>query len=289
MRVAVVITNYETWDLTARCVAALVPFRAQLSDCVVVDDHSSGPPVALPDWVRVLRNSENLGLVRSLNRGVRAANADIAVLFDSDAHPLHDFIPAIRQLFSGAERLGIVGFRTVDEHGRETGSHEPEPEVASLALGQRLHQLLAPTNQSSGGLCVFTCAMAVRKAAFEELGGFDERFDWLDLDLDFCMRARRAGWGVEHFPELVAFHRGSGAPQRTRERVLRFYRNRWLLLTKFGKIRHPLLVRSLIGLRLAIELLLLVAVGRLVLRAPGEWSDKTAGRVAILKWCLRGP
>jgi hypothetical protein len=69
---------------------------------------------------------------------------------------------------------------------------------------------------------------------------------------------------------------------------LRFYRNRWLLLSKFGKIRHPLMLRCLIGARLAIELLFLVTLGRLVVRGPGAWSDKTAGRLAILRWCVSG-
>jgi hypothetical protein len=286
VRIAVVVTNYETWELTSRCVAALEPFRHALADCVVVDDHSTSPTASLPGWVRLVRNEERRGLVRSLNRGIREAEADVLVLFDSDAYPLHDFTATLRTLFSDDDRLGIAGFRTVDEAGHETGSHEPEPGIASLALGQRLHGIGGRATAEAGDICVFTCAMAVRKSLFDELRGFDERFDWLDLDLDLCMRARRAGWRVTHCPDLVAFHRGGGAPQRTRERVVRFYRNRWLLLDKFGMVRHPLLLRSAIAIRLAGELFLLLSVGWLVLRKRGEWIDKVRGRLGVLGWCL---
>jgi GT2 family glycosyltransferase len=286
----VVLTTWETWDLAARCVDAVLASGVAGRDVLVVDDASSQPaPDGLARRVRVLRNPENLGLVRSLNLGIRAVDAEVVAVFDSDARPLSGFPEAVLRRFDGDPRLGILGFKTVDSAGRETGSHEPEPGVASLVLGQRLHGLARrfahfDGRHNASPPCVFSCAMALRKQAFDDLGGFDEQFDWLDLDLDLCMRAHRSAWKVEHAPEIVAFHEGSGAPQATRQRVLRVYQNRWRLLRKFGKVRRPHLVRALVGARLGLELAALQLAGPFLIRDRERLADKLAGRRALLRW-----
>jgi GT2 family glycosyltransferase len=286
--VGVVVTNYETWDLTRRCLERVLALAGELRDVVVVDDHSTASaPEGLPERVRLFVNPRNLGLVRSLNLGIRAVDADVVVLFDSDAHPLTDFAEPVLRRFAAEPGLAILGFATVDENGRPTGSAEPAPGVAGFVLGQRLQARLQRFLDRGEPLCVFTCAMAVRKAAFEALGGFDEDFDWLDLDLDLCMRAHRAGWRVDAAPEIVAFHKGSGAPQTASQRVVRFHKSRWLLLRKSGKIRRPRLVRALVLTRLRLEILLLrLASCRLFARGQelaNNAADKLEGRRAALR------
>ncbi len=292
-RVGVVITNCDTWSLTLRCLDRLAPFRASLSDVVVVDDASVTPgPEPLPHGARLLHNSERQGYGRALDRGLRELEADVAVILDSDAYPLKDFTGEVRSLFGAAPRLAIAGFQTVDEEGRPTGSHDAEPGVAGLVLGQRLNSLWSRFRfflhrRGRGPVCIFSCAMALRKEAFEALGGLDQGFDFLDLDTDLSMRAHRAGWKVVYEPALVAFHTGSGSPQKTSERVLRFYRNRWRLLRKFGKVRYPGLVRALILGRLGVELLALRLAGPLLVRDPEALRDKLAGRRRILEHVRR--
>jgi hypothetical protein len=52
--------------------------------------------------------------------------------------------------------------------------------------------------------------MAVRRATWEQVGPLDERFAFYAQDLDFCLRARDAGWEVAILPELrVVHHHGA--------------------------------------------------------------------------------
>lgn len=283
MSLGVLVTNYETWDLTRSCLDGVLAHRNGVDRILVVDDASRQPPPALDPAVEVRRNPENLGLVRSLNLGLRALSTDLAVLFDSDARPLGPFAAEVRARFAADPRLAVLGFATVDARGRPTGSSEEEPDLGSLVLGQRLHAGWERIRPRPGRLCVYTCAMALRLSAFEALGGFDEAFDWLDLDHDLCMRAWRAGWRVEQAPELVAFHQGSGAPQTTSRRVVRFYRNRWYLLRKHGKIRHPGPARALVTGRLAAELFALRLAGPFLVRDPAVRADKRESRQTLLR------
>jgi GT2 family glycosyltransferase len=283
--VGVVITNYETWDLTCRCLAA-VEEAGGVDDVVVVDDASrSTPPCNVTRRARLLVNRENRGLCRSLNLGVEACAADLVVLFDSDAYPLMPFAAPLRNAFASDPSLAAVAFETVDADGAATPSSEAEPDVTGFVLGQRLdaaRQRFWPRRAPEERLSVFTCAMAVRKQAFLEVGGFDESFDWLDLDHDLSMRLRQAGHRLTVATGLVAFHEGGGAPQRTGDRVARHYRNRWLLLRKHGKVRHPRLVRLLVGARLSAEAALLLACRALSPRSP-RLADALRGRKKALR------
>jgi GT2 family glycosyltransferase len=285
--IAVVVTNYETWELTRRCLEAVARLGGA-DEVVVVDDSSEAPtPPELDGLARVLVNPTNLGLVRSLNRGVEACAADVVVLFDSDAYPLAEFAGPLAAAFAADQRLAAVAFTTEGFGGRPTASAEEEPDVLGLVLGQRLDALrrrLRSRRPAGERFSVFTCAMAVRREAFVAVGGFDEEFDWLDLDHDLSMRLRRAGWRLAVHPALRAFHEGGGAPQRTGERVARHHRNRWLLLRKHGKLKHPRLVRSLIAARLSLELGALAAARALRPRSP-RLADALAGRRRALVDC----
>jgi GT2 family glycosyltransferase len=126
--------------------------------------------------------------------------------------------------------------------------------------------------------------MAVRREAVEEVGGFDEGFDFLDADTDFSMRLRQAGWQLQKSGEMVAYHEGGGSPQSTAKRVVRHHRNRWQLLRKHGKLQSPELVRTVLGLRFAVEYLLLRTFGALLFDKEATLNDKITGRRKLLKY-----
>jgi GT2 family glycosyltransferase len=48
--------------------------------------------------------------------------------------------------------------------------------------------------------------MLVRREAFDEAGGMDERYFLAFGDVDFCLRLRRAGWTVTYEPRARAIH-----------------------------------------------------------------------------------
>ena len=80
----------------------------------------------------------------------------------------------------------------------------------------------------------------MRRAVWEELGGFDERFWplWFE-DVDFCRRAIDRGYCFYYVPSAVAFHTGAHSiPTLTLEmRRVYWYRS---LLGYAGKHFHGL-------------------------------------------------
>lgn len=289
LSIGVVVTNYNSWAIALECVNAHFHHAGDaIEQVILVDDCSDQPYDGRPldPKVRIIRNQENLGFVKSVNVGFSCLTTDIVLLFDADAYPLMDYSDVIQREFSENGKLGVVGFATYGKDNQVTGSADHEPEVLSLVLGQQMDRLYKKYfRRRTESVVVYSCAMAVRRKAFEEVGGFDENFDWLEPDNDFCLRISKQGWLVKYSAEIRAFHEGGGTPQRASDRVLRYYKNKWYLLRKHGKIRRVALVRALILLRLRVEYLMLLVFGRLIFGDREVLTDKLSGRKRIISYC----
>lgn len=291
--VSVVITNYETWPLTRKCIEAVRTHSAgEPEEIVVVDDASTTEPDRpLGPEVRIVTHETNRGYQASVNTGFAAAKGEIVLLLDSDAFPLMDLVAPAKREFGAQPRLGALGFLLVDSAGRPTGSSHPEPDALGLALGQQLEGRYVRwfrRRAAEAEPVLYSCAMAVRKEAFEAVGGFDEAFDFLDADVDFAMRLRRAGYLLRVDTTLRAIHEGSGSPQTTSRRVLRYHRNRWRLLRKHGRMPAPGLLKLALAARHAGELVLLRFGGSRLFPDRKARMDKIAGRRELLRTVWKG-
>lgn len=284
--VSALITNYNTWSLTALCIQELNRWsKGELTEILVVDDTSSESiPTGLPSNVRVVQNPQNCGYVASVNIGFSQLREDIILLLDSDAYPLTDLVTPLGQEFSANSRLGALGFHLVGSQGQPTGFGLAEPSVLGLLLGQQLEALWDSRFNSgkSRSLCLFSCALAVRRTAFEEIGGFDESFDFLDADLDFSMRLHAAGWHVQVEPSLTAFHEGKGSFQTTSTRVLRHHKNRWHLLDKHNLLHQKRILKAGLMVRHTLEYLFLRVAGKRLIAEPEILADKLHSRQQLL-------
>jgi len=292
--ISVLITNYETWPEATNCARAAAEHSgSELEKVLIVDDCSSDTgPDDLPAPIRILRNQTNQGYVRSVNIGFSHLHSDIVVLLDSDAEPLMDFVPDVRTAFRNDPELGAMALHLVDRDGNPTGAVSPEPRVLHYVLGQKAGGYVQRwtrngSDQSPDRMCLHSCGMAVRRAAFENVGGFDEEFDFLDADTDFSMRLRQEGWRLQKSDSAVAYHEGGGSPQSTAKRVVRHHRNRWRLLCKHGKVRYPALVKRLLALRHATEYGVLKLLGPVLYSDPEVRNDKLRGRKILLEELFR--
>lgn len=289
MKTGILITNYNSWELTSHCIQNCLKYaESPIDQFVVIDDCSTEAIDSKIEQVEIFRNPINLGLIRSLNRGLEILNTDLILIFDSDAWPLENYVLAIKNFFKQNPKIGIATFQTVNSRGLASDSFEAEPGILSLLLGPQFYKIyLNKFLKNSKKINVFTCSMVIRKKVLEDIGMFDENFDWLELDHDICMRASRKGWEMAVLP-LKAFHKGSGTPQKVSHRVIRFYRNRWYLLKKFNKVKLPYLMAVIISLRLAIEFQLIWTLGIFYYCNMETVKDKAYSRKELIKYFM-GP
>jgi hypothetical protein len=288
MKISVLISNYKTWPLVVESLKAITTLDAAniISEVMIVDDCSAeNIPVEVSSnpLVRIIHNEKNIGYVASVNKGMALLKEEIVLLLDSDARPLTSFEKIIDH-FQQDDKLGLLGFTLLDRNNNITGSWEERPGAGSLIFGQMLESKIRKWfPRKTSEQVVFSCALAIRKRAFEEVDGFDEGFDFLDADIDFSMRIHKTlYWKVKVDESIRMLHEGGGSPQLTAKRVIRFYRNRMRLLRKHKLLGNVFITRLLIYLRTLCEYIGLFVVGNL--RYPPEVrKDKLSSRSEILK------
>ena len=97
----------------------------------------------------------------------------------------------------------------------------------------------------------------IRRALFEQLGGFDERFFMYYEDVDLSYRARLAGWNTLFIGDIFVQHVGGGTTEPIKGRRL-FYslRSRVLYAGKhFGRARAIGLAAAVLVLEFPVRFL----------------------------------
>ena len=217
--VSVVVVNYRSAQLTVDCVASL---RAEgVRDVVVVDNASadgcgellaaSDPEavfVAMPDN-RGYGAAANVGAARTIGAVVVIANPDLLVRPGA--------ISTLVDVFARNPRTGAVGPRIDRPDGERYPSARSFPNLVDAA-GHGFVGLVSARNPWSRRYLrtdseepgtvdwVSGAFLVIRRAAWEEVGGFDERFFMFMEDVDLCWRLHAAGWDVRYEPGARVMH-----------------------------------------------------------------------------------
>jgi GT2 family glycosyltransferase len=252
-RLSVVVVNYHQWHDTARLVRQLrtaPSLRRGVAEVVVVDNHS--PPHPLVPRLRRLsgvslrRWRRNRGFARAVNEGCRLSRGDWVLLLNPDMTLEPGFLDAVLARAGQVARtdpaVGIVGFRLRNDDGSRQLSTGAFPTLARtltrLLLPRSRRKYTAPPGDARSPVDWVTgCCLLVRRACWEDLGGFDPDFFLYYEDVDLCRRARARGWTVWYEPALSAVHhhplhaRAVPAHLRliTRHALLTYGRKHWAL------------------------------------------------------------
>lgn len=219
---SIVIPTHDTREITLRCLDSLQASPLAGLEVILVDDASrDGTAEAVREShpeVTVLRHEEALRFTRSANDGLAGARGGLLLLLNSDTEVVPGGLARLVALFEEEPRLGIAGALLHYPDGSPQWSGGREPSLAwFFALSSGLPALLArlPLYRRSKPLdpaapvavdWVTGAAMAFRREVWEAVGPLDEGFRFYAQDLDFCLRARRAGWEVQIRPDVPVLH-----------------------------------------------------------------------------------
>jgi len=259
--VAIVIVNWNAGAHLVRAVASAFadPFGGE-REVIVVDNASSDDSLALlaasPRRATVLHMGENAGFARACNAGVRATRGRYALLLNPDAELQPGALAALVALADQQPDTAILGGSTLLPDGTvdpASRRNVPTPAIAFArlfrvpGLARRLgvapyNVILADDQPAAPVEAVSGSFMLVRRAAFDALGGFDERFFLYAEDLDLCLRARAGGWTVRSTAHATALHhKHVSAAQAPYRALWHFYRTMILFHRKhYAAARSPL-------------------------------------------------
>lgn len=250
----VVILNYRTPQYVTDCLVTLLPELSDLNAQVVVVDNDSrdGSAETISRWinshaaegvVKVLCSSTNLGFASGNNQGIRMYSSRYYLLLNSDTLVRPDAIATLIQTANSFPQAGLFSPRLEWPDGKGQEScfrfHTPFSELIAASktgiierflqqyvIAMPVHETLASPQWTS-----FACVL-IRAEVFREVGLLDEGYFMYFEDVEYCHRARQAGWRVVHNPAARVVHlRGGSSPVKERARQNRrlpkyFYESR---------------------------------------------------------------
>lgn len=214
-----------THDSEAEIGGCLEAARRSDAEILVVDNASRDGTCAevARRSVRLITNAENRGFAAAVNQGMRALESPYVLLLNPDAR-LEGGIEELVECCRAPDVAGASG-KLEDAAGRPQRGFAVRslPTPAALAFEALLVNRLWPHNPVNWhyrclGFDYSTPAdveqpagafLMIRREAWRELDGFDERFHplWFE-DVDFCWRARERGYRMRYSPRAVAKHTG---------------------------------------------------------------------------------
>ncbi len=254
-KAAVIVLNWNGLGDTVECVRTLKKLTYPDYKIIMVDNGSTdGSADALqrvfPE-IEIIRNEKNLGFAGGENTGMRRAlaeGAEYIAIINNDATADPDFLT---ELVSAAEsekgagmlaskvyfydRPQILWYAGASFHpwigwGRHRGFNMPD-------RGQ--FDDIEETQRPCG------CSMLVTKELCEKIGLLDERFFCYSEDIDWGMRAGKAGFKVLYVPRSKVWHKVSRATGGPSSAVALYYTVRNTLMCVDKNKPLPLPLRSL--------------------------------------------
>jgi GT2 family glycosyltransferase len=257
MKLAIVLLNYNGWEDTRKCLSSLSALQTgdlntYLIDNGSIDDQSESILSSFP-FVRFHKNSTNRGFAGGNNDGIKMAiaeGADIVFLLNNDAVVAPEVIEELKLAFKQNPQYGIIG--PVINYMDEPDSVMTDACMFNLPNNQGFFvRIPVPIIRGDTAITpcdiVNGCAMAVRRPVLEKIGFLDESLFIVHEEADFCLRARKKGFGCGVINKILVWHKGSNSFRRSGKEYQRYYdsRNLFPLLLRHGQIngrktRHSL-------------------------------------------------
>jgi ADP-heptose:LPS heptosyltransferase/GT2 family glycosyltransferase len=215
-KVSIIVPTCGAKGLVRACIESLRRVTAHRAIEIVAIDNIPGSMEADKAWLRqaadtVVPGLGAFGWAPFNNRAAAAATGDYLLFMNDDTEVAQpDWLDAMLEHAQRPE-VGVVGARLLYPDGKvqhaglflaEAGTvrhafrYAPGEEPGYFGLARTERNVIAVT-----GAC-----MLMRRATFDALGGFDEKHEGINADLDFCLRAHEAGLLTVITPHATLTH-----------------------------------------------------------------------------------
>ena len=223
--VSIVIPMYNNWHLTHAILFDILQYNSSVDEIILINNGCTEQAVfdgirwwretskQLPQ-IRIYNIKENVGFLKACNKGVPSATGDVVILVSNDVRMQYDVASLARNVFKKDSKLIMGGILYENSTGWNEFTYKGK---------SRIFKYL------EGWLLIFT------KSAWEDVGGFDERYvpnDYEDVDISTSWLAK--GYTLASLSSDKVRHLGaqtigfSNERQALTERNREKFRKKWL-------------------------------------------------------------
>jgi GT2 family glycosyltransferase len=283
-RIAAVVVNHDTREHMLRCLDTIVRYDIE---AIVVDtgsnDGSADAVQSRFPAVEVLRLA-NRGYGAGVNAGIRQTAAPYALVLNADTRLVDDGAFAVADYLDRHPRAAVAGPLVVDCRGQPqiTARRFPSP-LEILLQESGLHSVihekrsLAPRRVD----WILGAALALRRHAVLDIGGFDESYFMYNEEVDLCLRLDRSGWETHYAPVTTVEHvGGASTSQQHAAMTAQYVRSTMLFAGRHLSPTEQRRIRAIFALALAAR----VARDRARLALVGDGSRRRKLEAELEGW-----
>jgi GT2 family glycosyltransferase len=233
MTLSVILLNYKKPELTITCLESLFrmygnEFTENLFEVIVVDNASGDRSLEKIEAavkkhafsnIQIHVNKTNEGFSRGCNAGAEKAKGELLLFLNNDTIVEDRGIATMVKYMHGHDDAAVLGGKLMNMDGtsqHSTGKFYTLLRALFFLLGsQRLATMSNNPNTVTKVDWVKGGCMMVRKSVFTKLSGFDEKIFMYIEDMEFCYRAKKAGYNTYFFPDVSIRHADQGSSSRS--------------------------------------------------------------------------
>lgn len=246
MKTAVVILNWNGKKFLQQFLPGVLKNSDTHARVIVADNCSEDGSVEylrshFPD-VPVIQNEINGGFAKGYNDALRSVEAEYYVLLNSDIEVTPGWIEPVIEMMDKDPLIAACQPKLLSWHNRDEFEYAGgaggfiDKYGYPFCRGRLFQSLEKDTGQYDDACEVFWATgacMFVRASVYKELGGLDERFFAHMEEIDFCWRAKNAGYRIMYCPGSTVYHIGAGTlPRKSWRKTYYNMRNNNIMLFK---------------------------------------------------------
>jgi hypothetical protein len=251
---SIIIVNWNVKPLLQKCLTSIYSAlpNTYTVEVLVVDSASSDGSIDLVrqqfPQVKLFPLRENVGFTRGNNIALQAAQGRYLFLLNPDTEIIGDALQVLLDFMESHADVGIIGPHTLNTDGTTQSTRRRFPTLGTAFFESTWLQAYAPQrifdryyarDIADSAIAevdwVQGSALLARRAVYEQIGPLDEGFIMYSEELDWCKRAKTAGWRIHYVGIAQIIHHGGKSSEQVstyshihyQQSKLRYFRKYW--------------------------------------------------------------
>ena len=245
MNIAVVILNWNGKELLKQFLPSVIKYSGD-AEIYVADNNSTDDSIVFLQrnfpQVKLIQNSRNAGYAGGYNLALKEVEEEIQILLNSDVEVTENWLKPISEIFEKEPGTAAVQPKILDYNKK--GHFEYAGAAGGFIdkfgypfcrgrIFQHMEEDHGQYNEDAYIFWASGACLAIRKSAFNEVGGLDEDFFAHQEEIDLCWRLQNKGHKIKYAAKSSVFHVGGATLQDMNPKKTYFnFRNSLFLLLK---------------------------------------------------------
>ena len=283
-QVSIIIVTYNSEGEIESCLQSIIKHVKSDFEVIIVDNASRDKTVELileyqrvkRSKIKIIKNNENVGFGSGCNIGMKNAKGDYFLILNPDTRMENDAVTTQVKYLQDHPEAGIVGAKIVNDEGKISASGGFSPTLLRIInwmlfiddipifnkFLRSYHPRFFYFDKKKELDWVTGAFFLLRREVVEKVGDFDPNFFLYVEEVEYCYRAKKAGFRVIFNPQTEIIHKGQASSKGSKKAsTLGEYRGIIYFYQKHNKKLLPL-VKLLLKIGAVLRMLIFGILGR---------------------------